>query len=63
MKVTNPASLAPPLTNVELQTLLKKTTETLTIGELKQLADAIKRTPGGEAESSLVGALLTTKEK
>lgn len=67
MKVTQPSQTfgdgALPLADGELKTLLMTSVENLTVGQLKQLVYKLKRTPGGEVESSLIGVLLTLKEK
>ena len=50
---------SPALTGAALTTLLATAIENLTIAQLKQITDALARIPGGSAESTLVGTLLT----
>lgn len=51
-------TLAPHLTAAILTTLLATPIESLTVAQLKQIYDAIKRISGGTAPSRTIGSLL-----
>jgi hypothetical protein len=51
-------ALAPHLTAVLLTTLLATPLENLTIGQLGQICDALKRLPDGETPVRTIGSLL-----
>jgi hypothetical protein len=52
-------SLAPHLTAALLTTLLAMPLESLTVGQLDEICDALKRLPDGENPARLIGSLLT----
>jgi hypothetical protein len=52
-------TLAPHLTAAMLTTLLATPIESLTVMQLKELCDALKRIPNGETPSQTIGSLLT----
>lgn len=51
-------ALAPHLSATYLTTLLATPIENLTVAQLRDLTDALKRVSGGEASTSVVGTLL-----
>jgi len=52
-------TLAPHLTAATLTTILATPIESLTVFQLKQLGDALKRLPDGRNPARTVGSLLT----
>jgi len=52
-------TLAPHLTAATLTTLLATPIESLTVGQLGELCDALRRIPSGEAPAVSIGSLLT----
>jgi len=52
-------SLAPHLSAAMLTTLLATPIESLTVGQLDELVDALSRVPKGEAPATTIGSLLT----
>ena len=52
-------SLAPHLSAAMLTTLLATPIENLTVGQLIQIIDAVKRIPDGKNLGRLIGSLLT----
>ena len=52
-------SIAPHLSAATLTTLLATPLETLTVGQLSEICDALKRIPDGENPSRTLGSLLT----
>jgi hypothetical protein len=52
-------TLAPHLTAAILTTLLATPIENLTVGQLGELSDALRRIPNGEAPAVTIGSLLT----
>ena len=53
--VTHP--LAPHLSTALLTTLLATPIENLTVGQLDQLCDALRRVPKGETPATTIGSL------
>jgi hypothetical protein len=51
-------TIAPHLTAMVLTTLLATPIENLTVGQLDQIHDALKRIPDGENFSRIIGSLL-----
>jgi hypothetical protein len=51
-------SLAPHLTAALLTTLLATPIENLTVGQLDELCDALRRIPKGETPAVTIGSLL-----
>jgi hypothetical protein len=51
-------TLAPHLTAAVLTTLLSTPIENLTIGQLRQIVDALKRSSSGEDLTRTIGSLL-----
>jgi hypothetical protein len=52
-------SIAPHLSASMLTTLLATPIENLTVVQLEQICDALKRVPNGETPGKTVGSLLT----
>jgi hypothetical protein len=52
-------NIAPHLTASLLTTMLATPIESLTVAQLKQLRDAIKRTMGGDDPTRTIGSLLS----
>ena len=52
-------TIAPHLSAATLTTLLATPIESLTVLQLKELIDALKRVQGGDNPASIIGALLT----
>jgi hypothetical protein len=52
-------NIAPHLTAAILTTLLAAPIESLTVGQLNQLADALKRVQDGDNPARTIGSLLT----
>ena len=52
-------TLAPHLTAAILTTLLATPIESLTVGQLDAIVDALRRIAGGENPASTIGSLLT----
>jgi hypothetical protein len=52
-------SLAPHLTAAMLTAILATPIEKLTVGQLDQLCDALKRIPKGDTPATAIGSLLT----
>jgi hypothetical protein len=52
-------TLAPHLTAAMLTTLLATPIESLTVGQLDLICDALKRLPDGETPARTIGSLLT----
>ena len=52
-------TIAPHLTAAVLTTLLATPIESLTVAQLKQLRDALKRVQGGDNPANLIGTLLS----
>ncbi len=51
-------NISPNLSAAVLTTLLATAPENLTVGQLKQLRDALSRIPGGGTPASTLGSLL-----
>jgi hypothetical protein len=52
-------AIAPHLTAAELTALLATAPENLTVAQLEQLHDAVKRAPGGSKPAATLGSILT----
>lgn len=52
-------TIAPHLSAATLTTLLATPIENLTVLQLRELIDALKRVQGGDSPASTIGALLT----
>ena len=52
-------SVSPSLTGAALTALMAIAVENMTVGQLRQLQDAVKRVPGGAAIGATMGSILT----